>query len=662
LVSVGSKRFLTNKVDRSVTGLIARQQCAGPLHLTVSDVAVIAQSHFGLTGAAISIGEQPIKTLINPSAMARLSVGEALTNIVWAKISALEDIKCSGNWMWAAKLHGEGARLYDAAVAVRDIMLELGIAIDGGKDSLSMAAKVVSKDKTETVKSPGTLVISAYATCPDITKVITPDIKKPGKSRLLFIDLGNGKNRLGGTSLAQVYNQIGDESPDVDDPKLLKRTFNSVQELISKDLILSGHDRSDGGLITTILEMAFSGNCGMEINFKMQDSGFKIQDEIIPMLFSEELGLVIEYLPKNEKKILAELKKQKIPCRIIGRTTVNKKIKVKFNSKLVLNEDMRVLRGIWEETSYQLERLQMNPDCADEEKKVIFDRKGYNFNLSFTPEQTSPEIMEKTGKPSVTIVREEGSNSDREMTSAFYQVGFDVWDTTMTDFLEGKVNLDSFRGIAFVGGFSYADVLDSAKGWAGVIKFNKKIYEQFQKFYNRPDTFSLSVCNGCQLAALLGWIPWQGIEDKYQPRFIHNVSGRFESRFSTVKIFPSPSIMLKGMEGSTLGIWVAHGEGRAYFPKKDILKKVEKDLLAPVRYVDDDGNVTTIYPFNPNGSVNGIAALCSPDGRHLAIMPHPERTFLKWNWAWMPEEWKKELKASPWLRLFQNARKWCEGK
>ncbi|MCG2814252.1 MAG: AIR synthase-related protein, partial [Thermodesulfovibrionales bacterium] len=266
LVSVGSKRFLTNKVDRSVTGLIARQQCAGPLHLTVSDVAVIAQSHFGLTGAAISIGEQPIKTLINPSAMARLSVGEALTNIVWAKISKLEDIKCSGNWMWAAKLPGEGARLYDAAVALRDIMLELGIAIDGGKDSLSMAAKVVSKDKMETVKSPGTLVISAYATCPDITKVITPDIKKPGKSRLLFIDLGNNRNRLGGTSLAQVYNQIGDESPDVDDPKLLKRTFNSVQELISKDLILSGHDRSDGGLITTILEMAFSGNCGIEVN------------------------------------------------------------------------------------------------------------------------------------------------------------------------------------------------------------------------------------------------------------------------------------------------------------------------------------------------------------------------------------------------------------
>ena len=726
LVSVGSKRFLTNKVDRSVTGLIARQQCAGPLHLTVSDVAVIAQSHFGLTGAAISIGEQPIKTLINPSAMARLSVGEALTNIIWAKISKLEDIKCSGNWMWAAKLPGEGARLYDAAVAVQDIMLELGIAIDGGKDSLSMAAKVVSKDKTETVKSPGTLVISAYATCHDITKVITPDIKQPGKSKLLFIDLGNNRNRLGGTSLAQVYNQIGNESPDVDDPKLLKKAFNAVQELISKDLILSGHDRSDGGLITTILEMAFSGNCGIEISLESgigsRESGNETQmsqgeikdnknvilacpesiftipdkqegfrtsrndtscqiatpsarndnikgfpDEILALLFSEELGLVVEYLPEKEEEIISLLKNADVPYQVIGKTILEKRIKISLrtpNSELrtVLDEDMRILRGIWEETSYQLEKLQVNPDCADEEKKAIFDRKGYNFNLSFTPEQTSPEIMKKAGKPSVAIVREEGSNSDREMTSAFYQAGFDVWDTTMTDFLEGKVNLDSFRGIAFVGGFSYADVLDSAKGWAGVIKFNKKIYEQFQKFYNRPDTFSLSVCNGCQLAALLGWIPWQGIEDKYQPRFIHNVSGRFESRFSTVKIFPSPSIMLKGMEGSTLGIWVAHGEGRAYFPKEDILKKVEKDSLAPVRYVDDDGNVTATYPFNPNGSVNGIAALCSHGGRHLAIMPHPERTFLKWNWAWMPEAWEKELKASPWLRLFQNAKKWCEGK
>jgi len=671
LVSVGSKRFLANKVDRSVTGLIARQQCAGPLHLTVSDVAVISQSHFGLTGAAISIGEQPIKTLINPSAMARLSMGEALTNIVWAKISKLEDIKCSGNWMWAAKLPGEGARLYDAAVALRDIMLELGIAIDGGKDSLSMAAKVES----EIVKSPGTLVISAYATCPDITKVITPDIKQPGKSKLLFIDLGNGKNRLGGTAFAQVYNQLGNESPDVDDSKLLKAAFNAVQKLIAENLILSGHDRSDGGLVTTLLEMAFAGNCGIEINIgqtpphpllaKGGSEGGVVS--ALASLFSEELGLVIEYLPKNEKKILAELKKQKVPCQIIGKTLKEKKIKVKLvthhsSHVTVLNEDMRILRGVWEETSYQIERLQVNPDCANEEKKNIYDRSGPKFKLTFKPDVTAPAIIKKKTKPSVAIIREEGSNSDREMTSAFYQAGFDVWDATMTDFLEGKVNLDNFRGMAFVGGFSYADVLDSAKGWAGVIRFNKKIYEQFQRFYQRPDTFSLGICNGCQLMALLGWIPWQGIEDKYQPRFIHNVSGRFESRFATVKILKSTAIMLKGMEGSTLGIWVAHGEGRAHFPKKDILDKAMKQNLAPIRFVDDKGKITESYPFNPNGSVNGIAALCSPDGRHLAIMPHPERTFQKWNWAWMPEEWKKNLKASPWLKLFQNARKWCEKK
>ncbi len=689
LVSVGSKRFLTSKVDRSVTGLIARQQCAGPLHLTVSDVAVIAQSHFAdsqnnYTGAAISIGEQPVKTLINPSAMARLTVGESLTNIVWAKISRLEDIKCSGNWMWAAKLPGEGAKLYDAAVALRDMMLKLGIAIDGGKDSLSMAAKVISKDKSEVVKSPGTLVISTYATCPDITKVVTPDIKMPEKSRLLFIDLGNGRNRLGGTALAQAYSQIGDESPDVDDPELLKRAFKAVQRLISEDLVLSGHDRSDGGLVTTLLEMVFSGNCGMEIEVGSQKSEVKSQklppqlplgkggrgggvNSALASLFSEELGLVIEYLPKNEKKISAELKKQKIPFQIIGKTTLKKRINISFRTPdsglhTVLNEDMRVLRDIWEETSYRLERLQVNPECADEEKKVNFDRKGYGFNLTFIPKITPPSVMSRSGKPSIAIIREEGSNSDREMSSAFYQAGFDVWDVTMTDFLKGKADLDNFRGIAFVGGFSFADVLDSAKGWAGVIRFNKDIYEQFRKFYNRPDTFSLGVCNGCQLMALLGWVPWQGIEDKNQPRFIHNVSGRFESRFSTVRIFPSPSIMLKGMEGSTLGIWVAHGEGRAYFPHDDILKKIKREKLAPVRYVDDNGRVTETYPFNPNGSAEGIAALCSPDGRHLAIMPHPERTFLKWNWAWMPGDWKKKLKASPWLKMFQNARKWCEGK
>ncbi len=674
LVSVGSKRFLTNKVDRSVTGLIAQQQCIGPLQLTLSNVAVISQSHFGVTGAAIAIGEQPIKGLMSPQAMARMSVGEALTNILWAKVSSLEDIKCSGNWMWAAKLPGEGARLYDAAVALRDIMIELGIAIDGGKDSLSMAAVVPdSSGKTKIVKAPGTLVISAYVTCPDVTKVVTPDIKRPGQSRLLYIDLGRGKYRTGGTALAHVYGQIGDDFPDVDDPQLLKRTFNAIQKLISEDLILSGHDRSDGGLITTLLEMAFSGNCGIEINIedKKLRSSEVVNSHIsqlpnflasaISLLFSEELGLVVEYLPEEEEKITAILRDASVPYEVIGRTSSEKEVIIRFNDDVILREDMRVLRAIWEETSYRLDRLQANPECVDEERRVNFDGKGPRYIVTFTPQKTSQRSLESDIKPRVAIVREEGSNGDREMTSAFYQAGFEVWDVTMTDLLEGRTRLDDFRGIAFVGGFSYADVLDAAKGWAGVIRFNKRLYEQFQRFYERPDTFSIGVCNGCQLMALLGWVPWKGIPGRVQPRFISNSSGRFESRFSTVQILPSPAIMLKGMEGSTLGVWIAHGEGRLYFPEEEMLDEVLKKGLVPIRFVDDDGEFTETYPFNPNGSPLGITALCSPDGRHLAMMPHPERAFLKWQWPYLPEEWKKNLEASPWLKMFQNAREWCVG-
>ncbi|MEW6570465.1 MAG: phosphoribosylformylglycinamidine synthase [Nitrospirota bacterium] len=690
LVSVGSKRFLTNKVDRSVTGLVGRQQCTGPLQLTLSDVAVISQSHFSLTGSATAIGEQPVKGLISPEAMARMSVGEALTNLVWAKVSAFEDIKCSGNWMWAAKLPGEGARIYSAAVALRDVLVELGIAIDGGKDSLSMAAKVFDlSGRTEMVKSPGSLVISAYVTCPDITKVLTPDVKRPGESRLLYIDLGKGKYRMGGTALAHVYGQIGDNSADVDDPQLLKRTFNAVQRLISEDLILSGHDRSDGGLITTLLEMAFGGNCGLEINL-IQDAGCRMKDEecrhdasgimhqvsnLINLLFSEELGLVIEYLPEHEDIIKSYLRTDGIPYQIMGKTTKEKIIMISINGQSVLQEDMRALRAIWEETSYQLDRLQANPECVEEERKMNFDRQGPKYVLTFTPENPPTPSLEKGGKkgfekgrkgglndtiPKVAIIRDEGSNGDREMASAFFQAGFETWDVTMTDLVEGRTILDQFRGIAFVGGFSYADVLDSAKGWAGVIRFNKRLYEQFQRFYERPYTFSLGVCNGCQLMALLGWVPWRGLPDRLQPRFIQNRSGRFESRFATVHILPSPAIMLKGMEGSALGIWIAHGEGRLYFPDDKIRKDILSQHLAPIRFVNDNGEDTESYPLNPNGSPHGITALCSPDGRHLAMMPHPERTFLKWQWAYMPEEWGKDLVASPWLRMFQNARVWCE--
>jgi len=654
LVSVGSKRFLTTKVDRSVTGLIAQQQCVGPNQITLCDYAVVAQSHFGLTGTALSLGEQPIKGLISPGAMARMTVAEALLNMAGAKITKLEDVKCSANWMLAAKLPGEGAWLYDAACTLRDICVELGIAPDGGKDSLSMAAKTTAPDGSpQIVKGPGELVIGAYAPMPDITRKVTPDLKQP-ENTLMLIDLTLGKNRLGGSALAQVYKQIGNDCPDVEDIRLLSRAFKVIQELVEKKLILSIHDRSDGGLIVTLLEMAFAGNVGLKINFRT------LADPI-RAFFSEELGWVIECKKLNEVRKI--LRNHKIPFQTIGKIAPkgNTEIVIQHNGEEALKDSMLRLRQIWEETSSQIDQLQANPKCVKQEAKVNAELiTTPKYRLSFEPKLTPPkDIFTASQNPKVAILRTEGSNGDREMASAFFLAGFDVWDVTVSDLLSEKANLDDFRGVAFVGGFTYADVLDAGKGWAGVIRFNEQLVKQFKHFYERPDTFSLGVCNGCQLMVLLGWVPWPGLLDKEQPRFIRNTSERFESRFSTVRILPSPAIMLRGMEDSILGVWVAHGEGRFHLPKREIFDTIGKKNLAPLRFVDPIGNVTRTYPFNPNGSIEGIAALCSLNGRHLAMMPHPERTFLKWQWPWMPKDSEENLEASPWLKLFQNAREWC---
>jgi phosphoribosylformylglycinamidine synthase len=584
-----------------------------------------------------------------------MSVGEALTNLVWARVSALEDVKCSVNWMWAAKLPGEGAALYDAAVALRAILIELGIAIDGGKDSLSMAALAPNRGGVdETVKAPGSLVVSAYVTCPDITQTVTPDLQLPGTGRLLYVDLSGGKQRLGGSSLAHVFGQIGDEPPDVDDAALLKRAFTVVQDLISDGVVTAGHDRSDGGLVTTLLEMAFAGNCGIDVDLDGDSA------TAISLLFSEELGLVLEVAEEDEARAMSAFESADVPCTSIGKTEGDTTVQIRCLGTAVLDDDVRDLRDLWECTSFEIDRLQANPDHVGQERGGLRDRIGPEYTVTFNVEPTSRKLMDATAKPRVAIVREEGSNGDREMASAFFSAGFEPWDIAMSDLLAGRIQLDDFRGVVFVGGFSYADVLDSAKGWAGVIRFNDGIWRRFQDFYERPDTFSLGVCNGCQLHALLGWVPWPGISDETQPRFIQNGSGRFESRFATVRIQESPAIMLRGMEGSTLGIWVQHGEGQAFFPDKKVLEKIKCENLAPIRFVDDRGVVTEGYPFNPNSSPEGITGLCSPDGRHLAMMPHPERTFLKWHWGWMPRDMKSSLTASPWLRMFQNAREWCE--
>jgi len=658
LPSVGSKGFLVRKVDRAVTGLVAQQQCCGPLQLPVSDVAVVAQSHFGLTGAAIAIGEQPIKMLIDEKAGARMSVGEMLTNMVSARISSLGHIKCSVNWMWAAKLPGEGARIYDAATAMAELMTALGIAADGGKDSISMAAKVGS----ENVKSPGEVVISGYATMPDISKKATPDIKRPGESKLVFIDLAEGRNRLGGSALAQAFGQIGDDSPDVDDPSLLISAFNAVQRMVDDNLVLACHDRSDGGLITALAEMAMAGNCGISIQLTDKEA-------VIPQLFCEELGLVIECLAVNEKLVQGILHEYGVPFLILGNTEREKQVIIRHGHSVALDIGTAELLSWWEATSDRLEEEQMNPVVAGEQVQYR-NRSGVRYRLTFEPGATPPEILHRTDKPKVAIIREEGSNADREMASAFFWAGFEPWDIAMTDLAEERITLDRFRGVAFVGGFAYADVLDSAKGWAGIIRFNPKLHEMFHHFFNRKDTFSLAICNGCQLMALLGILPWQGIPEKEQPRFIRNTSGRFESHWGMVRISESPSIMLKGMAGSILGIWTDHGEGCLYCPNPEILLNAQQQGLTPMAYVDDEWTPTAKYRFNPNGSPLGIMSFCSPDGRHLAMMPHPERSFLLWQWPWIPEEWKTRkwqsdvgalhLWASPWLRLFQNAREWCD--
>lgn len=657
LPSVCSKRFLTTKVDRCVTGLVAQQQTVGPLQITLSDVAVIAQTYSDVNGGACAIGEQPIKGLLNPKAMARLAVGEALTNLVWAKVTSLSDVKASGNWMYAAKLDGEGAAMYDAATSLSEAMIELGIAIDGGKDSLSMAAH----SGGEVVKAPGNLVISVYVTCPDITKTVTPDLKLGDDGVLLHIDLAKGKRRLGGSALAQVFDQVGDDCPDIDDVPYLKRVFECTQALIEDELISAGHDISDGGLLTCALEMAFAGNCGIGLNLTSHGKS------LFQTLFAEELGLLIEVSKKNLDTVMAKLNNDGLSADIVGEVTSKPTVELVVDGLSHLNEKTSFLRDMWEETSFQLEKYQRLASCVDQEREGLKDRHEPAWNLSFTPSLTDEKYMKATVKPKVAVIREEGSNGDREMAAAFYAAGFEPWDVTMADLLKGSISLDDFRGLVFVGGFSYADVLDSAKGWAASIRFNQPLLNQFQEFYKRPDTFSLGICNGCQLMALLGWIPGPQVGgvhglggDPSQPRFIHNESGRFECRFTSVTIKDSPAILFKGMEGSTLGVWAAHGEGRAYFPDDGVLDRVLHSNLAPVRYCDDDGNETEQYPFNLNGSPLGVAAICSPDGRHLAMMPHPERCFLMWQFPWYPKQWNVDKKGpSPWLKMFQNAREWC---
>uniref|UniRef100_UPI0023EC5931 phosphoribosylformylglycinamidine synthase n=1 Tax=Agelaius phoeniceus TaxID=39638 RepID=UPI0023EC5931 len=662
LPAVASKRYLTNKVDRSVTGLVAQQQCVGPLHTPLADVAVVALSPFGDSGAATAIGEQPIKGLLDPAAGARLALTEAITNLVFARVTHLKDVKCSGNWMWGSKLGAEGGALVAACDALVAALRRLGVAIDGGKDSLSMAARVGS----DTVMAPGALVISAYAVCPDVTATVTPDLKCPNdRGALLWVQLNPGRHRLGGSALAQVFAQVGDDCPDLEQPQSLESAFNVTQQLLKERALLAGHDVSDGGLLGCVLEMAFAGNCGATVSVPAPPPGVTP----LALLFAEEPGLVLEVPAAAAVPVCRRYQDAGVTCVPIGHSGPygpRAMVTVAVGGQEVLAQPVGDLRDIWEQTSFQLERLQATPACVEQEEQDLATRWGPEFSVTFDPDYVAPvaRSMELPG-PRVAVLREEGSNGDREMAAAFAMAGFQVWDVTTQDLCSGSASLDGFRGLVFVGGFSYADVLGSAKGWAASILFNPKVRSELERFRTRPDTFSLGVCNGCQLMALLGWVGTVPGEASSGPvpavALERNLSGRFESRFVTVSVEPGPALMLRGMEGARLGVWVAHGEGRFQFRSPSALDRCVRSGLAALRYVDDRGAPTERYPLNPNGSGRGVAALASPCGRHLAAMPHPERSVRGWHCPWPGRAASGRSKAGtgPWLRMFRNALEWC---
>ncbi|CAD6997623.1 unnamed protein product [Ceratitis capitata] len=674
MLAVGSKRFLTNKVDRCVTGLIAQQQCVGPLHTPLADYGLTAISYFGKEGIATSIGTQPVKGIINSAAMARMCVAEAISNLVFVKITELADVKCSGNWMWAAKLPGEGARLYDACKEMCEMMKELHIAVDGGKDSLSMAAKVNDK----IVKSPGTLVISTYAPCPDITVKVTPDLKGPAMSQqtaLVWINIEN-KFRLGGSALAQAYSQQGNECPSVLRCDVLAKAFATTQTLLQQQKLLAGHDISDGGLLICLLEMAFGGLSGIDIDLsnamiKLKHAYFDeaaktIGKEELAVLYAEECGWVVE-VPINLLSEVQDAYTEKgVPNYYLGVTMgygVKSVIIVKNNTDIILQSEVETLLKEWERTGFEIEKLQSNPVCAVEEYNSLSFRSPPNYSCALDL-NAEISMLRASKVVKVAVIREEGVNSDREMMACLIKAHFEVHDVTMSDLLYGKTHLDQYRGIVFPGGFSYADTLGSAKGWAANIMFSDLLAPQFQAFKQRQDVFSLGVCNGCQLMSLIGWVGHSEATNKQvidvpDIAVLQNKSGRFECRWSSIRVEDCKAIMLSKLKNSVLGCWIAHGEGRFSFRDNAVLNELKTNRCVAVSYADDNGVATEAYPMNPNGSIGGIAGLCSLDGRHLALMPHPERSSAMFQWPYVPAKFKIDSPDSPWQIMFNTAYEWC---
>ncbi len=648
LPTVASKSFLITIGDRSVTGLVARDQMVGPWQVPVADCAVTLADHHGFAGEAMAMGERAPIALVDAPASGRMAIGEAITNIAAADIEKLGDIKLSANWMAACGHAGEDAILYDTVKAVgMELCPKLDIAIPVGKDSLSMKTVWQDRDETKSVTSPLSLVITAFAPVTDAAKTCTPELKtNVGDTDLIYIDLGKGFNRLAASALAQVYNQVGHYAPDLGQAEDLKNFFSAIQLLKKDHLILAYHDRSDGGLITTLCEMAFAGHCGLDINL----SGL---GDMLPVLFNEELGAVIQVRHSDVDDTLAILRECDLAhySHVIGTLRDDDQIVVKVNEVQAIDSPRSRLQSYWAETSYQMQRLRDNPACAQEEFDAISDNgdPGLNVSLSFDrDDHIAAQLILSGVRPKMAIVREQGVNGQIEMAAAFDHAGFTAVDVHMSDILEGRTDLADFKGLVACGGFSYGDVLGAGRGWASTILHNDRARQQFSAFFEREDTFALGVCNGCQmLSQLKELIPGSD----HWPKFERNLSEQFEARFALVEIVESPSILLKGMAGSKIPIAVAHGEGRAIF---DSTKDIDDALIA-MRYVDNHGKATERYPQNPNGSPKGITALTTNDGRVTIMMPHPERVIRTVQHSWHPDDWGKD---GPWLRLFHNARKW----
>jgi len=663
LPTVADKSFLITIGDRTVGGSTVRDQMVGPWQVPVADCAVTAMSFEGYLGEAMAMGERTPLAVIDAAASGRIAIGEAITNIAAAPIRDISDIKLSANWMAACGQPGQDAALFDTVKAVgMELCPELGISIPVGKDSLSMRTTWSDEGADKSVTSPVSLIVTSFAPVHDIRHVLTPQLHVDanadvGDTALILIDLGRGKNRLGASALAQVMQQLGNEVPDVDSAADLKAFFAAIQQLNTERKLLAYHDRSDGGLFATLCEMAFAGRSGL--NIKLDDlvaadrSAGSSNDKTLRVLFSEELGAVIQVSAQQQGDVLKVLHAHNLAdaCHVIGTVTAGETIAFTLDAKVVYAQPRVKLHRFWSETSWRIARLRDNPACADMEYDRILDVKdpGITPKLPYDPQQDIAAPFISTGvRPRVAILREQGVNSHVETAYVMHKSGFTAVDVHMSDLIAGRAKLDDFKGVIAVGGFSYGDVLGAGEGWAKTILFNEKLAEQFAAFFARTDSFGLGICNGCQMMSNLSPII-PGAQD--WPKFTRNKSEQFEARFVMVEVLDSPSIFFQGMAGLQTPIAVSHGEGFADFSQKGDLTKA----IAAMRYVDNRGQPTEVYPLNPNGSPGGITSVTTPDGRFTVLMPHAERVFRSVQQSWYPASWGED---SPWMRMFRNARKW----